>query len=447
MKTLLVGIVISTCIASFGPAARAQHQSAVPYGERRHPSRRSVDASRDLTPGELDALDALDALPALTDAANGVATLGSLGSLGSFGGPGRRAGDGHEGGLERRLPPRSWNAQDPADSLWRAARRALSDEDYRHAADLFGRIVERYPESDYAGDALYWRAWALYHVGRPRDLEDAIGAIEQQSQEYPKANTHADARELRARILAAQARSGDSRAAQQTAVMAEQLQHEKGCPSEDDDMRIAALQGLMQMDGESALPILRQVLARRGACTERLRKQAVFIVSQQQSDDATTLLLDVARNDPSRDVRADAIQWLGQSRSSRAQAALDSILSSGRDEELVDKAIFALSQIHDDRAAESLRRFAQDETRPAAARAQAVFWLGQTSHGSEDLRFLRDLFHKTESGRSAATSSRQSRRCAAPRAGGGCSISRWTRVPRWTRARTRSSGQDRAGAM
>src|SRR5213078_1002108 len=86
-------------------------------------------------------------------------------------------------------------------------------------------------------------------------------------------------------IESAQARSGDADAAQKVAEKAKTLGEERGCPNEDDDMRIAALQGLMQMDAESALPILRQVLAKRGSCTEALRKHAVFIVSQKRSDD------------------------------------------------------------------------------------------------------------------------------------------------------------------
>src|SRR5438045_5673155 len=121
-------------------------------------------------------------------------------------------------------------------------------------------------------------------------------------------------------------------------------------------MRLAAPQGLMQMDAESALPILRQVLAKRGSCTEGLRKHAVFIVSQKRSDEATTLLLEVARTDPSGEVRAEAIQWLGQAHSARAVAELDSIASNGSDEGILDKAIFTLSTSREERSEGSSRR-------------------------------------------------------------------------------------------
>jgi HEAT repeat protein len=299
--------------------------------------------------------------------------------------------------LARLVPPPPRTREDPADSLYRLARRAMADESYRRAAQLFAELVERYPRSDYAGDALYYRAYSLYQLGGQRDLRDAIDAIERQDRDYGKASTREDAKTLRTRIESAQARRGDADAAQKVAEKAGQLGREGGCPNEDDDMRIAALQGLMQMDAESALPILRQVLAKRGSCTESLRKHAVFIVSQKQSDEATTLLLEVARSDPSSDVRAEAIQWLGQTRSPRAIAALDSIASTSTDDEILDKAIFGLSQSHDERSDAALRRIASDERKSTHARTQAIFWFGQTHRDADDMRFLRELFGKSHS--------------------------------------------------
>ena len=297
----------------------------------------------------------------------------------------------------RLIPPPPRNTQDPADSLYRLARRAMADEKYRRAAQLFVELVERFPHSDYAGDALYYRAYSLYQLGSQRDLRDAIDAIEEQARDYPDASTRKDAKTLRTQIESAQARSGDADAAQKVAEKAKTLGEERGCPNEDDDMRIAALQGLMQMDAESALPILRQVLAKRGSCSEGLRKHAVFIVSQKRSDEATTLLLEVARTDPSGEVRAEAIQWLGQAHSARAVAALDSIASNATDDEILDKAIFALSQSREERSDAALRRIAADERKSSHARSQAIFWFGQTHRDADDMRFLRELFSRSRS--------------------------------------------------
>src|SRR5512133_2904226 len=55
--------------------------------------------------------------------------------------------------------PAAWLQGDPADSLYRSARKSLSRGDYHEAADLFASIPSRYPRSGYAGDALYWQAF------------------------------------------------------------------------------------------------------------------------------------------------------------------------------------------------------------------------------------------------------------------------------------------------
>ena len=66
--------------------------------------------------------------------------------------------------------PLPWLWNDPADSLYRAARETLNRREYRQAATLFGEIPNRFPRSGYAADALYWKAFALYRLGGDRDL-------------------------------------------------------------------------------------------------------------------------------------------------------------------------------------------------------------------------------------------------------------------------------------
>src|SRR5205814_1751239 len=214
-----------------------------------------------------------------------------------------------------------------------------------------------YPKSVHARDALYWRAWALYKLGFERnartDLDASLTALVEQARLY---GATADGRDLRVRVQTALAKLGDSDAAAKVSREAQGLEKSKGCPSDDDDVRIVALEGLMQMNAESALPILKQVLAKRGDCTEELRKKAVFIISQKRSSEATSLLLEAARSDPSAEVRGEAIQWLGQTRSPEAVASLDSVLFAAKDDDLRNKALFALSQIRSADATRSMRR-------------------------------------------------------------------------------------------
>jgi HEAT repeat protein len=295
-------------------------------------------------------------------------------------------------------PPAAWRADDPADSLYRVAREQLNRGDYRIAAQSFARIVERYPQSAYAADALYWEAYAEYRLGEKSDLRSALNALETQRTRFPKASTRGDADALAVRVRGALARLGDGDAAESIATQAAQA---KPCTTRggddvdednDDDLRIAALNSLLQMNAEQAMPILRQVLAKRDACSASLRAKAVFLVSQKRTPDTEDILLDVVRNDPSAGVRKKAVFWLGQVNSDRAAQALEKLLtSSGTSEELREEAVFALMQQRTERGEAAVRAIAQDDESPAGLREKAVFWLGQ-NRSAVNASFLRGLF-------------------------------------------------------
>jgi HEAT repeat protein len=302
-----------------------------------------------------------------------------------------------------------WFAEDPADSLYRVARETLNKGDYRRAATLFGQVVARYPDSQYVPDAMYYQAFALYSAGSERNLRDALEILDAQRRRFPDAATSGDAGALATRVRGLLARGGDAQSAQHLQALARADSQRAAarpggggtaapCNEDDDsDIRIAALNALLQMDSEQALPILKQVLARRDSCSEVLRRKAVFLVAQKRGSETADILLNVARNDPDAETRRNAVFWLSEVRSDRAIAALDSILTGSRDEELQEKAIFALSNSGTTRGMEILRRYA-GSSGPEELRAKAVFWLGQSSRRQpENAAFLRSLFERSDS--------------------------------------------------
>lgn len=297
----------------------------------------------------------------------------------------------------RTVPPAALFPDDSADSLYRVARKALSDGDYGRAARIFEQIADDYGESAYAGDALYWRAFALYRRGGTDDLHDALASLDDQRSRFPKAATRGDAAALETRIRGELARRGEAQAAEAIHKAADSAT--EGCPSDDDDMRVAALNALMQMDADQALPILKKVLARRDACSESLRRKAVFLVAQKQGEQSSNILLDVARDDPSAEVRGQAVFWLGQVPGDRSVALLDSILRTSKDEELQRRAIFALSQHPGERAGRLLRDLATRKDLPDRTRARVILALGQMRGDEGDVGYLREIFPTLENQR------------------------------------------------
>jgi HEAT repeat protein len=289
------------------------------------------------------------------------------------------------------LPAPAWARQDPADSLYREARRALSDANYTRAAELFGRIRERYPNSTYTADAYYWQAFSLQKNDR---LDEALRLLDEQGRRFPNANTRREARTLTARIRGELARRGDANAAQETIEGAERAA--VSCPDEDDDIRIAAVNGILQMDAERAMPILKKIIARRDACSIELRRKAMFIVSQKNSAEAADILLTAAQSDPDDEVREQAVFWLSQVRDDRAVDMLAKILTESNSQSVKEKALFSLSQHRSEKAAQLLRQYAERDDVNDDLREKAIFWLSQ-NNSADNAAFLKSLYGKLTS--------------------------------------------------
>jgi len=312
---------------------------------------------------------------------------------------------------------------DVADSLYRAARQALNRSRYTRAAELFTSIRAKYPRSTYVPNTYYWQAFALYRDGSEEALRAAREALQTQASKFPKATTRRDAEALLRRVQGGLARLGDPDATADVTEEADNVApptpviaatppvgpgptivarpgrtyrlHNESCDDED-DIRIAAVNALLQMDADRAVPILKSILARRDSGSTCLRRKAVFLVSQKHSSETSAILLTAVRSDPDQEVREQGVFWLSQVPGEETVAALDSILRDPRtDPDIQDKAIFALSQHNSSRSGAILRAYAERRDAPEEMREKAIFWLGQRN-STENAQFLKDLFAKVE---------------------------------------------------
>jgi HEAT repeat protein len=101
--------------------------------------------------------------------------------------------------------------------------------------------------------------------------------------------------------------------------------------------------------------------------------------------------MSVARSDPDQEVREQAVFWLSQVPGSTG--LLEEILKGNSDESIKEKALFALSQQNEPRAAQILRDFAGRESETGDLREKAIFWLGQR-RSTENTEFLRSLYSR-----------------------------------------------------
>jgi HEAT repeat protein len=284
-----------------------------------------------------------------------------------------------------------------ADSAIRAAKRILEDNDFRQAARMFAQIASRYPRTTQASEALYYQAFAQFRTGTSTSLTSALEALSELNRLYPNSTANrGDAGSLRIRICGELARRGNEACAAEVVSAASQspaAQGQQNCPAENDDNdeRMMALNALLNMNAESAVPILERTLARRDACYRAMRKKAVFLIAQKRSEGVVDILLKVAREDPDPGVREDAVFWLSNVRDPRVVDLLAEMAMNSNDPAIQEKAIFSLSNTRSERASQILRDIAQRESATKGAREQAIFWLGNRRDSSATA-FLRDLY-------------------------------------------------------
>src|ERR1043166_4772480 len=119
-----------------------------------------------------------------------------------------------------RTPPLPWDQKDPADRLYRDARRDLNDGRFDRGKAGFAAIYKKYPRSTYAGDAYYWQAYALSKRDSDEALRQAREVLRLQKSRAPNARTRREAEELLTRIEGRLAQLGDPTAAEHITTIA-----------------------------------------------------------------------------------------------------------------------------------------------------------------------------------------------------------------------------------
>lgn len=293
-------------------------------------------------------------------------------------------------------PRPAWAPRDPADSLYRLARESLNRGNYRRAADLFRQITDRYASSEYAPEALYWEAFALYRIGTRPELERARAALDMQKQRHADAYARSDGASLAQRVAGALARQGDQNARDNITSVAGQ---QPSCDKEDLAVRVEALNALSQLDFAEARPILERVLARHDDCTTTLRKRAVFLIGKQGDASAAQILTNVVRTEPDEDVRGDAILWLSRVPGEQTVSTLEELLRSSTDERVQRTVLRSLAAHDSPRARQLLRSTVEREDAPEKLREYALSALDDDKENADDAAYLRGLYSRLTSER------------------------------------------------
>jgi hypothetical protein len=123
-----------------------------------------------------------------------------------------------------------------------------------------------------------------------------------------------------------------------------------------------------------------------------LKKQAVFAIQLSDEKEAMAELIKIAQTDKDQRIRKNAIFWLGQKASKEYVKALKDIIEKEEDVELKNQAVFALTQLPKDQSVPMLINIARTNKSPEV-RKRAIFWLGQTGD-ERALKFFEEILIK-----------------------------------------------------
>jgi len=101
-------------------------------------------------------------------------------------------------------------------------------------------------------------------------------------------------------------------------------------PMDPDSLHLFAVEALMSVDSERALPLALKVLS--GASNDELKSRVLFVISQMDVPEAHAVLLETAKSSKGQ-LREDAIQMIGIGGDPDALAGLASIYHNGNDDD------------------------------------------------------------------------------------------------------------------
>jgi hypothetical protein len=233
------------------------------------------------------------------------------------------------------------------DQLYSDATRAINEARWSDAEPLLDQVVSLHGRRSDA--ALYWKAYVKNKEGR---TSDALEACANLRQNYPQSNWLKECNALEIEI---RGRSGSPVEPQ-----AEQ----------DEELKLLALNSIMENGNPNALPILQQIL--EGQHSERLKERALFVLAQDQSKQAQDLLGQIVRGEKDPNLQIRAIRLLVAAQGSNSTSTLESIYGKSTDPSVKRAILDAYLAMND---AEKLVAAAQHESDPQLAR-HAVGELG-----------------------------------------------------------------------
>lgn len=254
--------------------------------------------------------------------------------------------------------------RDRDDRDYRRGKGALEKRDWQGAVEYLQQVIDnKGPQTE---GALYWKAYALNKLGRRQEATEALAELQKA---YPSSGWINDAKALEVEVKRA--------TGQNTPPESES----------DEDLKLLAINSLMNSDPERALPLLEKLL--KGSNPPALKERALFVLASSRTPRANEILLQTAKGGSNPELQLKAVEYLGVMGGGRQEngALLALVYQSSKDRN-VRAAVLRSYMISQDKT--RLFEAAKSEPDPELRR-DAIRFLGSIHADRDTSRFLAEL--------------------------------------------------------
>jgi HEAT repeat protein len=245
-------------------------------------------------------------------------------------------------------------APDHESDLYDQGTKALDASEWQNALTAFDQVIQLH--GSHADGALYWKAYALNKLGR---REEALSVIATLDRSYAKSHWNNDAKALEVEIRQSMGQT----------VSPDNVSNE--------DLKLIAINGLMNSDPERAVPLLEKVL--QSNQSPPVKERALFVLAQSDSPQARAIIVSIARGQGDRTLQGKALEDLALFGGKESKAELATIYANSDSIE-VKKSILRGFMISGEK--DRVLAAAKTEKNPELRR-EAVKLLGVMGAGDE----------------------------------------------------------------
>jgi len=200
------------------------------------------------------------------------------------------------------------------DRLYSAGQSALDNRQWDQALVYFNQVISQ--NTARVDGALFWKAYALGKLGR---RDEANAAIAELRKSYSSSRWLDDAKALELELKQA---SGQNVSPE---------------TESDEELKLMAINGLMQSDPERAIPLLESQL--KGSASPKVKRNTLFVLAQSNSPKAQALIEQIARGGANPDLQLKAISYMDQRRRPNNNAQVLSEIYTSTNDLAVKRAI------------------------------------------------------------------------------------------------------------